>query len=191
MSDEFIYIISDSLLDTFIIDLETLVPCVSEEQIIDVENKEANSGNLAKQDRSKTKTEDGFYEHLNKYQSDIGEMGELFIIEREKEKLKNTDYFDKIQHVSKTDSSAGYDIISYDTVGTELYIEVKSTESNYDCFYITQNELDVASSLKAQGKKYLIFRVINIFSQPSYFTIEDITKDYTIEPIVWKAKKDI
>jgi hypothetical protein len=130
-----------------------------------------------------------FYEHLHKYQSKIGEMGEQYVLNIEKNKLKNTEYINRIRQVSQDDNSAGYDILSYELDGTELYIEVKTTDKNYDSFFITQNELDKSIAYESAGKKCIIYRVINILSNPSHSIIENITKEFMLQPVVWKATK--
>lgn len=140
--------------------------------------------------KGNTYKDEAFYEYLRKYQHLIGEKGEQFILEEECKKLKDTEYLNKIEHISKSDSSAGYDILSYDKNGNKIYIEVKTTETNIDCFYLTQNEYEQAQTLKKEGEKYLIYRVINILKNPSYYIIDELSDDYSLEPLVWKVMKN-
>lgn len=187
--DEVITISSESVLDTYIIGFGMLNKASS--GVTDGENESAKEGNNAKSKHVSENRDGEFYAHLRTYQAEIGIKGEEFIIAKEKGKLLHTDYYNKIKHISKTDNSAGYDILSYEIDGTELYIEVKTTDKNHDFFYLTQNERARAVELKENGKKYLIYRVINIMSEPTYFVIEDISFGFIIEPLVWKVKKEI
>lgn len=178
---------SEAILDTYIIGLEIFDKATFEPR--DIKGTTVKEGKNVK-DKSKSENKDEeFYVHLRAYQAEIGIMGEEFIIAGEKKKLQHTDYHNKIRHVSKTNDAAGYDILSYEVDGTELYIEVKTTDKNHDFFYLTQNELITALELKKIGKKYLIYRVVNIMTEPSYSVIEDISVGFTIEPLVWKVTK--
>ena len=76
----------------------------------------------------------------------LGDLGEFFVVEYEKEELRKagrSDLVDSVTRVSETDDSLGYDIKSYDTVtGSEIHIEVKTTKGNKkQPFFITANEL--------------------------------------------------
>lgn len=149
---------------------------------------------LPVQDKKATGLEDSavdssFYEHLRKYKNDIGEKGEEFVLQEERKKLINTEYFNRIQQISKIDDRAGYDILSFDEDGTELYIEVKATENNDQFFYISQNELSKSQEFNKLGKKYVIYRVFNVLSKPNYYIINNLTENFILEPIVWKALK--
>lgn len=184
MANEFIVYESESLLDTYLIGSD-IIEKPSKKGINEkVNSQKGSSGKLTNKDLD-------FYAHLRRYQAEIGEKGEKFVIEKEKEKLKNTSYYSKIKHVSKQDDNAGYDILSFEQDGTELYVEVKTTGKNYDNFYITQNERSLAENLKNNGKRYVIYRVIDILSDPTYSVIDigDLENQYILEPLVWKVKK--
>jgi len=187
--DDVITINSEALLDTYIIGLDMLNKAPSETP--DGKDTSAKEGRNVKDKHGHENKDEEFYVHLRAYQAEIGIKGEEFIIAKEKEKLLHTDYYNKIMHISKTNDSAGYDILSYEIDGSELYIEVKTTDKNHDFFYLTQNERAKAVELQKNGKKYLIYRVINIMSEPTYFIIEDISVGFIIEPLVWKVTKEI
>lgn len=157
------------------------------EEIADIKKQDNNCSKEQIESRSDSKIV-SYFRYLQRFQSEIGEKGEQYILDVERRKLKNTDYKDKVEQISKKDNSAGYDILSFEENGTELYIEVKTTDNNDDIFFITQNELKKAENLKDEGKRYLIYRVVNILSSPSFYIIENLSK-YTLEPIVWKAVK--
>lgn len=181
---------SELLVNTITIGLDPLEKPVPEDLKLKNKNEDSleDDINTNLNDSISVKDKD-FFEYLRRYQSIIGQKGEKFVIDFEKEKLKNTQYYGRIEHISQTDDSAGYDILSFETDGTELYIEVKTTDKNYEFFYITQNEIEKAKSIRGCGKKYLIYRVIDILSNPTFSVIEDLYDDFTVEPIVWKVKK--
>lgn len=101
------------------------------------------------------------FSKLNEYRKDIGELGELFVLEREQEELirlgkikLSTD----IIHISINSDSAGYDIASFTENGERKYIEVKTTTGNeFEPFYMSNNEMEAMSRLK----NYWIYRVYN------------------------------
>ncbi|MCA0365702.1 MAG: DUF3883 domain-containing protein [Bacteroidetes bacterium] len=91
----------------------------------------------------------------------IGYLGELFVIEYEKEKLKKLNkpnLAKKVRHISETDGDgAGYDIASFDENGTPIYIEVKTTKGAMNStFYISKTELEKS---KIEKDNYYLYRV--------------------------------
>jgi len=71
----------------------------------------------------------------------LGEQGERFVLELERRRLRDAGQLDlepKIEWVSQTrGDGAGYDIKSFDSTGTEILIEVKTTKglaTDTDCF---------------------------------------------------------
>lgn len=101
-----------------------------------------------------------------KKEMEIGLIGEELVIEYEKKKMIDNDRTDLVEKViweSRVNDVLGYDIRSYnfDENGNEfeIFIEVKSTESNEkNVFYITKNEYDKMILFK---DKYWIYRVSN------------------------------
>src|SRR5690606_9089754 len=73
----------------------------------------------------------------------IGDLGELLVLQHEQEKLKTLGIRKTPEHKSKSEGDGlGYDILSYDETGKEIFIEVKTTTNNADtAFFITRNEL--------------------------------------------------
>lgn len=93
----------------------------------------------------------------------IGDLGELWVIDRERKKLisaKKLELAEKVEHVAKSSGDGlGYDILSYDKDGNKLFIEVKTTKGDlYSTFYITRNELEKS---KMEGDFYRLYRVYN------------------------------
>lgn len=94
----------------------------------------------------------------------LGLIGELMVLEYETKrliKLGRDDLIQHIKHISKDEGdAAGFDILSFDEYGNEIYIEVKTTTGNQDTpFFISQNEL--AFSVK-NSENYYLYRVYNL-----------------------------
>jgi hypothetical protein len=86
-------------------------------------------------------------ELINKRKAELGYQAELWVLEREKRRLKNHLLFDAIKMVSTENVAAGFDIASYSSNHSMTYdklIEVKSY-SGQPKIYITKNELDAAN----------------------------------------------
>ena len=102
------------------------------------------------------------YIEVNKVNKALGTAGERFVFEYEEECVKkyNLPPSKKVRHVSIDEGDGlGYDILSYDSQGNEIFIEVKTTEGEEKTsFYITANEL-----LKSEQAKenYYLYRVYN------------------------------
>jgi hypothetical protein len=86
------------------------------------------------------------FEEKNRNNKRIGDRGELIVLQSEIDKLNacsKRQLVKNIKHISKENDFAGYDILSYDEFGNEIYIEVKSTRAKRGQanFYLTANEL--------------------------------------------------
>lgn len=93
----------------------------------------------------------------------IGDLGEIWVYEREINKLKTNGLdklANKIKHVANDNGDgAGFDIESYDLNGRKIYIEVKTTKNNFNTpFFISRNELERS---KREKECYFIYRVFN------------------------------
>ena len=102
------------------------------------------------------------YIQQNEINKELGDAGEKFVYEYEREYVKKYNLPDskQVKWVAKdVGDGLGYDILSYDSQGNEIYIEVKTTLGNEkSSFYITANEL-----LKSEQEKerYFLYRVYN------------------------------
>jgi hypothetical protein len=114
--------------------------------------------------------------------AEIGQKGELHIMEVEKQKLRNIgiDLPNYPKHVALESTHFGYDVLSLDEQGHELFIEVKTTTRPKEdrfarSFYITTNELNVYFENK---RNYRLYRVYNIEGEPSLdvLDLEDLVK---------------
>ncbi|GEB40975.1 hypothetical protein Llac01_11800 [Leuconostoc lactis] len=101
------------------------------------------------------------YPALQKQNAIIGFLGEQIVLDTEKNRLKDyPDLAKKVEHISQTRGDGlGYDILSFDTYGNPIYIEVKTTtQGKKTPFYISDNELKFASQ---HPDNYFLYRIYN------------------------------
>ena len=132
------------------------------------------------------------YAKKQKTNANNGLLGEKLVMAYEEEKLRKagrTDLVDKIKWISREDDGTGYDILSFDEEGNEIYIEVKTTEGkDNSVFFISANEINVMDSLK---EKYFIYRVFNVKTKnPEVFIIsyDDFTSKINLSIENYKAE---
>lgn len=110
------------------------------------------------------------YLALSEEKGKIGKKGQTIVLDNERRKLSQIgrpDLTEKVSDVSEN-TSLGYDIVSFDENGNELFIEVKSSHSKISSFYISRNEIEKS---KAHGAKYRIYLVSNVDND---FSIEEL-----------------
>lgn len=93
----------------------------------------------------------------------IGDLGELWVLKYEIEKLKQmgrNDLISNIKHTAKDEGDGtGYDILSFDQNGQPIYIEVKTTKGHQkSTFYITKTELERS---KLERDNFYLYRIYN------------------------------
>jgi len=93
----------------------------------------------------------------------IGDLGELWVMKYEIEKLRKANkhnLIDQIKHTSKDEGDGtGFDIQSFDTNGNKIFIEVKTTKGRQNStFFVTRNELERS---KVEQDKYFLYRLFN------------------------------
>ena len=103
----------------------------------------------------------------------LGTAGEKFTIRFEKARLIYEGKYslsEQIEHVAETlGPSAGYDVKSYNTNGTDRYIEVKTTKyGKRTPFYISPNEIEFSTK---HSKSYQLYRLHNFQKAPKMFTL--------------------
>ncbi len=122
----------------------------------------------------------------------IGDLGELWVLEYEKQKLKQANKHNlaqKVRHIAQEDGDgAGYDILSYDANGKEIFIEVKTTKSYANSvFYITKNELEKS---RIEQESYFLYRVYKFdveTSDAELLIIKGDLSDLCITPETYKV----
>lgn len=135
---------------------------------------------------------------INNENTVLGDAGEIFALEWERNRLKNLnvsfDILDEVIHFSKKyGDGAGYDILSRKDNSYELlYIEVKTTKGGLNTpFYMSENE---KTFMDIYCDNVLIYRVYNYNHETNVGEIEIITqsileKDYLFNPITYKVIK--
>lgn len=129
----------------------------------------------------------------NKENKRIGDLGELFVIQLEKEKLEKANkpkLAKKVAHHAKDiGDGLGYDVLSYDENGNKMFIEVKATKSNKNApFFITRNEL---ARSKQEKNNYYIYRVYNFNDETlrgDVLVLQGDASNLCVEPVNYKVK---
>ncbi len=135
-------------------------------------------------------------DYIKKAKSDaeIGYLGELLVLEYEKQRLSSSSflsgYADKIEHVSVKSDGYGYDIVSYDLFGLEvkkIFIEVKTTKNKVDIeFPVSKGEVDKSKQLK---KQYFVYRVYDVLNDPKFYRVAGSIEDhFNLDPVTYLAK---
>ena len=123
----------------------------------------------------------------------LGLLGELFILKSEIEFLKlngKDDLASKVQHVSvEIGDGFGFDILSYDLLGNERKIEVKTTRSDISRpFYLTRNELEVSSKNPETYYLYRLFDFDSNLKKGKYYVLTgDLANSLTLSALVFIA----
>jgi len=129
------------------------------------------------------------YIENEKVNKEIGEEGEILVLQYEQEKLKSLGINKQPIHKSKTEGDGlGYDILSYDENGNEIFIEVKTTTDKYQTpFYVTQNELKFSQE---HGSNYFLYRLFEFDKKKEtakYFIHQGELTELCCNPIVYKV----
>jgi hypothetical protein len=101
------------------------------------------------------------FDQLNKRKKSLGTLGELIVLSYERERLRLQGSTHEVVYVADTiGDGLGYDILSFDSSGKELHIEVKTTTANIsDNFFMTQREIDDSHDSQSI---YKIYRIYNL-----------------------------
>jgi hypothetical protein len=119
----------------------------------------------------------------------IGNAGEKFVFENEQKKVRG-DGLGLVPEwkASKEGDGLGYDILSYDEKGSEIYIEVKTTTGKKDTeFYFTASELKKS---KEVGNAYRLYRVyeFDIVAETGEFYILEGSLEWLCDnPLIYLA----
>ncbi|MAF34304.1 hypothetical protein CMO91_00490, partial [Candidatus Woesearchaeota archaeon] len=126
----------------------------------------------------------------------LGERGEELVLDYEKNKLREagrSDLAERVHHIALLDSSAGYDIVSFDEAsGDEIFIEVKTTKyARNRPFFISRNEVLKSESL---GDSYKIYRVFGLNPDVKdasevefYIKTGSVTEQFELMPTSYSA----
>ncbi len=134
-----------------------------------------NPTNPAPHDRVASGKAKPDYENEARKLKKLGDRGEKVVMDLEIKKLQEAgrkDLAKKVERVSLTSDTYGYDILSFEVDGTEKYIEVKATRAKVGSanFFFTANELREAK----QSKNYFIYMVYDVVSvSPKVWVIKN------------------
>jgi hypothetical protein len=130
------------------------------------------------------------YLEMESRKRSIGLAGEELVLNYERQRLINSGKHklaDKIEHISVNQGDgAGFDIKSYDHMGRELFIEVKTTKYRKEApFFISSNEVEFA---KSHASRYSLYRVYQYSKNPRLFMLPgDITKNCNLSVTQYRA----
>ncbi len=118
-------------------------------------------------------------------ESELGEEAEQYALEYEKTKLLQKKYNRVPIQISRIDTAAGFDILSYgEDENDEKYIEVKSCNNDY-LFHFTSNEIKIAKQQESKYWLYLFNRItmsIMEIQNPYKLFFENNTLDWVKQP---------
>lgn len=121
----------------------------------------------------------------------LGSLGEQFIMEWERHKLRRAGRLDlarKIEWVAREQPSAGFDVRSFDLAGKELLIEVKTTKFNARFpFMITRNEVAVSERC---SEVYRLYRLFRFNGNPRFFVVPGaVSQAFRLDPRIFEARR--
>lgn len=95
--------------------------------------------------------------------------------QREIDFLNQNKLYDKAALVDIVQDGKGYDIYSFDELGNEKFIEVKTTTGNeYSSFFLSENEVDF---MRLNINQYFIYRVYNYNEENNFAEFYELSGD--------------
>ncbi len=124
----------------------------------------------------------------NKDDKELGDFGEELVLDYETNKLKERGQKDYIDRVRIAKDGEGFDILSFDENGNEIYIEVKTTKGNEKTpFYLSINE---KLFFEKNSSNYLIYRLYNYDYENNYadfFIVKNLDEELLFQPTEFKV----
>ena len=134
--------------------------------------------------------------HRYAQQITTGDQGEAYVVELERERLKDTPYAEAVNGSFADDPLSGFDIQSFTEEGTPVYIEVKSTVGEEDApFYMSAAEEAFLLYCVDNKLTYRLYRVSHIFKRHtpmvSVYSAEDLLElfDFTLDTYIVSRKE--
>lgn len=131
------------------------------------------------------------YGRLQEESRRVGALGEELVMAYERYRLRDAgrpDLAGTVQWVAKEiGDGLGYDVLSFELSGEELYIEVKSTSLAAETpFYFSSAELDFA---RRHLQTYALYRVSQVDDSPQFFVLRgpEIT-NLEMVPVTYQAR---
>ncbi|MDA5134538.1 MULTISPECIES: DUF3883 domain-containing protein [unclassified Psychrobacter] len=134
---------------------------------------------------------------LNEHRTDLGLLGEEFAMKHEKERVScfASEDVNRVIHVSKElGDGAGFDILSIDEDGNDIYIEVKTTEGRIDApFYMTANEYYFFDINKYENNSF-IYRIYDFNKENNegkvhVISAKDLFLQYGFDSMSYKVSR--
>lgn len=123
---------------------------------------------------------------------EIGHKGERWVYKEEYKKLKGTGHENGINPNFADNDESNFDILSFDLDGRAIIIEVKATIGDeWDPFYISANELNIAKQCIKDGINYEIHRVYCIDDSKrrgkTIITAKELFENYDFIPETYRV----
>lgn len=134
---------------------------------------------------------------LNEHRTVLGLLGEEFAMKHEEERVScfASEDVKRVIHVSKElGDGAGFDILSIDEDGNEIYIEVKTTEGRIDApFYMTANEYSFFDIHKYKNNSF-IYRIYDFDKENNegkvhVISAKDLFLQYGFDSMSYKVSR--
>jgi len=119
------------------------------------------------------------YAQINNNKMKLGRAGERLVLKYERDKLSRLGINKVVQWVSEKDDTLGYDILSYDSAGMEIHIEVKTSSTNDTemRFYLSRTEYEHLQ----RDPAYMLYYVFNVDTSAPMLHMLDIKKVWSGE----------
>lgn len=127
---------------------------------------------------------------LRKQCDEIGCSGEEWVYQQEVKKLQGTIFENAVNQNFADDEDAHFDILSFNTDGIPICIEVKTTTGDLEkAFYFTAEELEEAKECQASGVCYEVHRVYHMNNPKNrgreIISAEELFNNYTFKPVTY------
>jgi hypothetical protein len=123
--------------------------------------------------------------------SALGTAGERFVIKFEKARLQHagrSQLAERVEHVAVTEGpSAGFDVRSFNTDGSDRLIEVKTTGfGKFTPFYVTRNEIETSVT---RADAYALYRAFRFRERPRLFMVDgSLTDTCLLSPVQYVGR---
>lgn len=120
----------------------------------------------------------------------LGRAGEQFVVGVEQESLRRAgraDLADRVRWVAdEVGDGAGYDVLSFEPDGLEIYIEVKTTNGAKEApFFVTANEI----AFSEQQPAFRLYRLFSFSDEPRLYVLRGSLRETAeLEPVLFRAR---
>lgn len=120
----------------------------------------------------------------------LGRAGEQFVVGLEQESLRRAgraDLADRVKWIAEElGDGAGYDVLSFEPDGQEVFIEVKTTNGAKEApFLVSANEVEFSH----QQPAFRLYRLFSFNYQPRMYVLRGPLRDVAVlEPVLFRAR---